>query len=423
LKQTAQSRCTDSLENLLRISTCPASYAPATDGPQQLCLDYYDSFEVGTGSTHSFITRLYGAGETDCVYDASSSALVGMRVADDSNYFCNASSGSVEAGDVADDEWPPDQFRTVDCADSDFPPPAGSLSPAPRACPGGVAPAFLLQTSTAQLHGFAFSASDVYLSESDGIWRVPKLGGYEQVFLDEQHGLRILGSDAEALYWSNPPNYSQPPSLYRLPFESGVAPQLLADDASNTWTVSGSQLYYLSSSGQLRAVPTTGGASALLADAGGSSESLAADATGVYWYSEPAGTAERAISKYTFATSSVSAFSTVTGAARFVQIAGDRVIWADASGVWSSTSSGERSSIYSATSLRGLASDGVYVYWAQSSGPEDVFSDILALPLAGGGDPRTVACHVYALRSLRADGAAVYYDSTIGDVVARVTVQ
>lgn len=111
-------RCTDTLENVLRISSCPASYSPAADGPNQLCRDDYDSFEVGTGATHSFITNLYGAGETDCIYDAGSAALVGMRVSDDSNYFCNGKSSYIEAGDVAEGEWPPEQFSTVSCTDT-----------------------------------------------------------------------------------------------------------------------------------------------------------------------------------------------------------------------------------------------------------------------------------------------------------------
>lgn len=411
--------CTDTLENVLRISSCPASYSPAADGPNQLCRDYYDSFEVGTGATHSFITNQYGAGATNCIYDAGSAALVGMRVSDDGNYFCDGKSNSIEAGDVAEGEWPPEQFSSVSCTDSDLPPPVGSPSPTPRACPGGTAPTFLL-TSLNNLDGFSVGATDVYLSESDGVWRVPKAGGYERVVYENGYAFRVLGNDANALYWSSSPN---PPSLYRLPFDNGVEPQLLVEGASHSWTLSGSLIYYLSSSGQLRAIPTSGGDSTLLADGSWTSAELAADATGVYWYSDPSGTEAAAISKYTFATASVTAFAPVTGGARFVQTAGDRVIWVDAQGVWSSTSNGNRSSLSSATSVRGLASDGVRVYWAQSTGSGDVFSDILALPLAGGGEPQKVACHVYAVRGLRADAAAVYYDSTIRDVVARVPVQ
>ncbi len=421
-QRTAASICTDTLENVLRISSCPASYSPALDGANQLCRGYYDSFKVASSGTHSFITNLYGAGETDCIYDASSAALIGMRVADDSNYFCNGSSSYIEAGDVADDEWPPQQFSTVSCVDSDLPPPVGSPSPPPRACPGGIEPTFLLKS--VQLNGFVLGSAEVYLSESDGVWRVPKAGGYERVvYENSNYALRVLGNDSEALYWSSPPSYSRPPSLYRLPFENAGEPRVLVDDASNTWTLSGSQLYYLSSSGQLRAIPTIGGDSTLLADGSWTSEALAADATGIYWYSDPSGTEQGAISKYTFATGSVTAFAPVAGGARFVQTTGDRVLWADANGVWSSTPNGNRRSISSATSVRGLASDGTRAYWAQSSGSADVFSDILALPLAGDGDPQKVACHVYAVRSLRADAAAVYYDSTIGDVVARAPLQ
>jgi hypothetical protein len=46
----------------------------------------------------------------------------------------------------------------------------------------------------------------------------------------------------------------------------------------------------------------------------------------------------------------------------------------------------------------------------------------LAVPLAGG-DAKTLACHLYAVRGLRADGAAVYYDSTVGDVVGKISLE
>jgi len=126
--------------------------------------------------------------------------------------------------------------------------------------------------------------------------------------------------------------------------------------------------------------------------------------------------------KYTFATGRVTAFATVTGAARFVQTAAEHVLWADAAGVWSSTSDGDRTLLGNASSVRGLTSDGSLVYWAQSSGPEDVFSDVRRLPF-GGGDAETVACHLYAVQSLRADGAALYYDTTLGEVLGKVTLE
>jgi hypothetical protein len=420
--ETFEPGCTDSLEQLLEYFPCPGTYAAATDGPNQLCRDYEDRFEVTSGPSHSFITYLYGAGETDCVYDASSSGLVGMRVSDDSNYFCKGTSSVVEAGDLGEAEWAPETFRRIDCKDSDLAPPVGSPSPVPRACPGGSAPSFLVRPGIHSINSFTLSATDLYWAESDGIWHAPKEGGYGLPVIEDGYAARVVGSDAEALYWSRPPEWSSPPALYRLPFESRAEPQLVAQDASHVWAISGSQIYYLSSAGQLRSVPTAGGASMLLAAGPWSSQALAVDATGVYFYDERASTAAEPLSKYSFASGSVSAFAPVAGGAQFVQIAGEHVIWADAAGVWSSSSNGERSSLSSATSVRGLASDGTSVYWAESSGPEDVFSDVLRLPLAGGV-PETVACHVYAVRSLRADGAAVYYDATVGDVLGKITLE
>jgi hypothetical protein len=412
--ETAASACTGTLEHSHQIFPCPASYAAATDGPNQLCRDYEDRFQVSSRDAHSFINYLFGTGWVDCVYDASSSALVGMLASSDGgDGFC--------AGDLGEaDRAPQAAFHRVDCRDSDLPPPVGSASPLPRACPGGRAPAFLVQTGTGVLGSFAVGASDVYWSEPSSVWHVPKAGGTALPVIEGDAPSRVLGSDAEALYWSRRPVWSSPPALYRLLLESGAEPLRIADDASDAWTVSRSQIYYLSSGGQLRAVPTAGGASTLLADGPWSSQALAADATGIYWYADPPSAAAEPLSKYTFATGSVTAFAPVTGGARFVQSAGGRVLWADAAGVWSSTSSGERTSLSSATSVRGLACDGTQVYWAQSGGPEDVFSDILRQPLAGGA-AQTIACHVYAVRSLRADGAAVYYDSTVSDVVGKIS--
>lgn len=420
IRETAEpASCTDSLENVLKISPCRATYATATDGPNQLCGSYYDSFQVTTVAAHSFITKLYGAGQLDCVYDVGSSALVGMRVSDDGNYFCNGTSSVVEAGDVGDADWAPETLRTIDCSDSDLPPSLDSPSPTPRACPGGTTPTFLYQTSTYTIGSFALSASDVYWAEPDGIWHAPKAGGTGLPVAEDTYGERVLGSDAEALYWSHPPVWSEPPALFRVPFQGGSAPQRLVGDASHGWTISGSQIYYLASNGQLRSVPTSGGASSLLAEGTWSSEELAADATGIYWYANPAGTA---ISKYTFTTGAVTDFAPVTGNARYLQIAADRVLWSDAAGIWSSTPSGERTQLSSTTSVRGLSADETHIYWAQSTGSGDVFSDILALPLAGGA-AATVACHLYAVRSLRADRGAIYYDSTVGDVVGKIMLQ
>jgi hypothetical protein len=415
------SLCTDDLENVLHISSCPVTYAAETDGPNQLCRDYGDSFQVASGPAHSFIRYAYGAGSTACVYDASNSALVGMTVSDDSNYFCHGTSNVVQAGDLGEADLDLAVFRPLHCSDSDLPPAVGSPSPPPRACPGGIAPAFLTPTSDNRQGNFTLAASEVYWSEFYGIWHVPKAGGNGLPVIEDER-FHVVSSDAEALYWSRLPVGASPPSLFRLPFGSQSEPQRIVDDASDAWAVSGSQLYYLSSNGQLRAVPTAGGASTLLAEGAGSSQALAADATGIYWYAELPGTPAESISKYTFTTGLVTAFAPVTGGARFVQTASEHVLWADAAGVWSSTWDGERTSLSTASSVRGLSSDGTKVYWAQSSGPDDVFSDVLQVPLAGG-DAATIACHLYLVRSLRADGTAVYYDTTLGDVIGKVTLE
>jgi len=169
--ETAASACTGTLEYSHQIFPCPASYAAATDGPNQLCRDYEDRFQVSSRDAHSFINYLFGTGWVDCVYDASSSALVGMLASSDGgDGFC--------AGDLGEaDRAPQAAFHRVDCRDSDLPPPVGSASPLPRACPGGRAPAFLVQTGTGVLGSFAVGASDVYWSEPSSVWHVPKAGG------------------------------------------------------------------------------------------------------------------------------------------------------------------------------------------------------------------------------------------------------
>jgi len=106
---------------------------------------------------------------------------------------------------------------------------------------------------------FTLGASDVYWSEFYGIWQVSKAGGDARRVIEDDGGYRVVGNDAQALYWSKPPAWSIPPSLFRLPLAGTSEPLRIADDASDAWTVSGSQLYYLSSSGQLRAVPAAGG--------------------------------------------------------------------------------------------------------------------------------------------------------------------
>ncbi|HKO94110.1 MAG TPA: hypothetical protein VJU61_23315, partial [Polyangiaceae bacterium] len=361
--------CTDSLEPYRDSARCPARFSPATDGPNELCTDYYDTFHVGNSSRYAFINYQYGAGESECVYDAQTSELVGIWVADDYDHYCGSTSSSIELGDVGHDGGEIEMSREIDCRDSDLAPRVGSPTPEPRACPGGSTPTFVALTSNAVPGNFTLSQSEVYWGEFYGVWHAPKVAtNGERPVLEDDGGYRVMDSDPEALYWSKPPVWSSPPSVYRLPFGSRSEPVRVVDDASNAWAVSDEQVYYLSSNGQLRSVLTAGGDSTLLAEGAGSSEALAVDATGLYWYAEPAGF----ISKYTFTTGLVTAFAPVTGGARFVQTAGEHVLWVDAGGVWSSTWDGERRLLSSASSVRGLTSDGSRVYWAQSSGA-DVF--------------------------------------------------
>lgn len=58
---------------------CPASYLPATDGPERLCRYDYDSyFDVGSAQGYVAVLSSHSDSWTGCYYDANTGALVGV---------------------------------------------------------------------------------------------------------------------------------------------------------------------------------------------------------------------------------------------------------------------------------------------------------------------------------------------------------
>jgi hypothetical protein len=58
---------------------CPASYLPATDGPERLCrYDYDVHFDVGTAQGYVAVLSTHSDSWTGCYYDPNSGALVGV---------------------------------------------------------------------------------------------------------------------------------------------------------------------------------------------------------------------------------------------------------------------------------------------------------------------------------------------------------
>jgi hypothetical protein len=199
----------------------------------------------------------------------------------------------------------------------------------------------------------------------------------------------------------------------------------------SSWTANGSSIYYLTRPTdpqsrfpyELRAAPISGGPGTMLAPVQAETLELAADTSGVYWYSVDYegdfAVRSMEIQKYSFATGAVSRFAPVQELSEFLQIAGDRVLWFDTNQIWSGASDGsERFVLGSAPLLRALASNQTNVFWA-SSAPGDEYSDIVAVPL-GGGPARLLACHVSSIYGFVADDSALYYYTWLGDIIGKI---
>jgi hypothetical protein len=416
------STCEDTLEFLQRIGPrCPAAFTPLADVAEQACGDGSLALSLSSSERYTSLWYLYGAGQTECVYEASGSALIGIWKSDDSNYFCNGTSFDMQAGEV---DIPAVSLTRIDC-NSFRPPMASAPSPTPVACPGGPNPSVLTTDRTNRFHSFTLGGTDVYWADpSYGIFRRTKTGGDFEALVSDRSAASVSIVDS-TLYWSNAQG------IFSQPLEGGAESPPLAPDASGPWSVSGDNIYYIADVGhtlvtQLKSAPLNGDAPAVLAQGPWWSNVLTADATGVYWFMVPQDLhLDPRLQKYDFATGAIVNFAPPQGDVRFLQIAGQHVLWIDDSGIWSSTADGsERILLAQPPRVQALGSDGTDVYWAQGAVDDHVsdaalFSDVFSVPLTGG-QPRTVACHAYSVRSLRADDSAVYYDSTVSDVLVRV---
>jgi hypothetical protein len=281
---------------------------------------------------------------------------------------------------------------------------------------------------TDQIRRIALAGSDVYWYARDAIYRKPKAGGNAQKLSDVADGGGVLRSDGSSLYWS------RYPALFSIPMDGGNGPVQVVQDAYSTtaWTAHDSQVYYLAPPTEaqsnlpyeLRSAANDGSASASLAPVQAETLELAADASGVYWYSVEFGGADAGvrsveIQKYSFATRTVSSFAPAIDLSEYLQVSGDRVLWFDQNQIWSGASDGsERFALGSAPLLRALASNQTSVFWAASAVGDD-YSDIVAVP-RGGGATRLLACHISSIYGFVADDSALYYYTWLGDIIGKI---
>jgi hypothetical protein len=273
----------------------------------------------------------------------------------------------------------------------------------------------------------AIGPNDVYWYGGDAIYRRPKAGGKSQKLTDVESSGGGLFADGSNLYWS------RYPSLFSIATDDSNGPVQLVQDATevSSWTANGSNVYYLTRPTdpqsrfpyELRAAPSNGGPGTTLAPVQAEALELAADASGVYWYSvEYDGdfaVRSMEIQKYSFATSVVSRLAPVQERSEFLQIAADRVLWFDTNQIWSGASDGsERFALGSAPLLRALTSNQTSVFWATSA-PGDEYSDIVAVP-RGGGPAHLLACHVSSIDAFVADDSALYYHTWLGDIIGKI---
>jgi hypothetical protein len=268
----------------------------------------------------------------------------------------------------------------------------------------------------------ALTEKDVYWSASQ-VFRTPKGGGSSEVI----SGTTVRGRgpfiDSNRLYWGG-----ESLTVYGMQLDTPNAiPTLLATHIAepDAWTVSGDAVYFVAGDvgaqpQQLMMASSRGGQTPVtLVEQIAFHSTLAADATGVYWYDDERfelGTGF--IRKYTLATGQVTDFARVE-AVHFLRTGGGRVVWADAPSngdretiVWSNAPDGSQPvRLGSAPAVYQLAIDGASAYFAGGAiqGAPDGMN-IVQVPLAGG--PTTiVACGVHDLYSLAVDEHDVFYST------------
>jgi hypothetical protein len=350
-------------------------------------------------------------------------------------YDCNQADHEIVLAALGD--WypaPPPPFDSPDDPSVVF-----DSTPAPEACPGGPTPGTFATDAERGLRSIALSPTHLYWSTNAGIHRRLRSGGADEKVIDLD-GATPLSIDGSMLYWVTAP------TIWSMPLDGSSGPARLVEDVigPSSWAVSGSRLVYLAEIGndpvrpdprgpdyQVRAINLPGGEPHLLARYQSSTTPLAVDETGVYWFegsacSLPARATDArpaaSISKYTFATESISTLTTLAPLPDFLRAKGGRVVWADAAGIWSvATDGSERVALAGPLPLvRNLVTDGIRAYWA-SSVVADPFSTVYSAPLTGG-EPRPIACDAYGVDShdVVVDGDAIYYLSWIGDFVGEL---
>jgi len=306
------------------------------------------------------------------------------------------------------------------CRDTDAsttpPPPrdagrADADGASPAACAGLPSPTRVVNSAT--VDAFAVTSSYLYwLDDQPALMRQPKLNEMPAKVVDlVQRGNKIL-VDPNRIYWA------ESSSIYGMPFDLSSGATRVAVGVTH-WAVGGDSVFYTNGV-VIESVPKTGGAAKQLVDDVVGIRTMAADATGLYWFEERGDAASAGIEKFWLGTGSAGTFKFAQHV-RILLADGSRVAWVDepwllgpGTILWSTpagsdpiaAASGQRTVLH-------LVIDDVNAYF--TSGDPGGSVDLVKVPL-GGGTPRHLACALQQLRALAVDESDVYFSSALGGI-------
>jgi hypothetical protein len=287
------------------------------------------------------------------------------------------------------------------------------------ACPGGAT-----ATHAVDAWADALASTPTYLywlDISGAVMRRSKTTGEIERLSGTANRGTHLRVDATHVFWEE---RSDDSTLYSMPLDgSGPATRIAVNVGA--WALGGDRVYFWQRNqggaplGQIVWVPKTGGPAATIVANAPSSDPMAADPTGLYWYDLRGFEAGiTGLLKFARATNNETRFTEATRV-RYVLADGDRVIWADEQAYlgpadirWSPPSGENAVTVArSQPAILGLAADAYDAYWLTgtpvgSTGP----ADLVTAPLAGG-PAKKLACGIDMPLAITVSDDAVYVAS------------
>jgi hypothetical protein len=240
-------------------------------------------------------------------------------------------------------------------------------------------------------------------ASSGSVMRVAKTGGGVTTLVQNEPQPYALALDATNVYFTDSGS-----SVKKVPLGGAPSSTVIATQSAYGLALSGSTL--LVGSGDLEAIPTSGGSLTLLATGQNQPRAVTADASNVYWITTSGVVASVPITGGTMPTTLTSGQSGYSG----IAVDASNVYWTNSAkgtivsvpiggGGFTTLATGQ-------TSASGIAVAGGYVYWTTNTSA----GTVMKLPVGGGGTPIAIATGQNYPLGVAVDDTYVYWTDSSG---------